>query len=278
MPTRNRIDETPRDVLSAVLLTMVNGETSPAAIGRTVSRKHEGRDDVSKGPRYWERLVQDIKERIAGVPNQDKILDTPFAWHRIDEFGIAWAASEFLLEMWAYVQLFEFDFAHIFHLPLRSPPSGRVARWWCRVREAIPGATKLDIKIWSDALTRGELLKDYLGITEDIDGLSACLAYKPWVDQEHGFRYSRAIRHGMIRSLPTWDLFEEIEQRERIDRIIGAKGASQSHLLYTDGLPPGQAFWESMSSQQGIAVMITKDQDLVRNIELLKTRYREDTE
>lgn len=238
MPTRNRIGETSNDLLIAVMQGLLGGKGGTEIHGNLIKDpKFSERSGEIGSIRRIERLVDDIRKRISGSPDQMRVLDTLFEYHRLQEYGIDWASGEFLAEMWPWVLLFEFDYAHVMGLPAPLPPTARVARWWSRLRLARPQASRREINEWSRKFARGELLSDYLGNSDELSALSAELAFAPWLsetpslwsDETRAFHYKRAIESGLIPTPPTPDLLDQLAQRTSLTR---KKGITKSDLRY----------------------------------------------
>ena len=103
-------------------------------------------------------------------------LDVPFEWHRLEEYGLPWEASGYLIEMWAWYKEFWTSVATTLNRPEPPPPTVRQARWWWRVHLAVPEMeVQMNVYCWAEAFGRRELLHGVLGLplyVNDLERLS----------------------------------------------------------------------------------------------------------
>ena len=141
--------------------------------------------------------LNSVKNWLREFRESDRGLDDAFEWHRLGDYGLPWEASEFLLEMWVYVQELNRDLKWALHYLDSPPPSTvRQANWWWRVHQAAPNQDKEFVRITAEQLWQCELYKDVLGKNVDVSGIEAYLAYRPWMSQEHQTAYHQAITDG----------------------------------------------------------------------------------
>ena len=168
--------------------------SGPAAILRMLEDEFE--EPVSA--RTVATWVKSFKELSPGTVS----LDSPFEWHRLEEYGLPWEASAYLLEMWAFVQENEIYEARGFTIP---PPTIRQVRWWWRVHLAVPELDMADVWVLAQRFAFRELAHEVLGQPSGMADLEAHLAYKPWEgwpdSTEKLERYHRAIEEGRIPPL-----------------------------------------------------------------------------
>jgi hypothetical protein len=167
----------------------------------------------------------------------DSPSDQPFEWHRLEEYGLPWEASEYLLKMACFIQEFEanlFRTLQIFTSDTspKAPPTVRQARWWWRVHQAVSDAEGgyLNVYIWAEEYVRYELYKDILDKDVDVTGLDAYLTYRPWFGEQHLERYTTALDEERIPSLPnTQDELPLMEELERHGHIMALGRISSSN-------------------------------------------------
>ena len=198
MTTRKRKRDIGQDVLEEILVLV----SDPRNLGGTEIHRELVNNPKLVGReipevRTLQRTAKDIREKLGP-------LDRLFEWHRLDEYGLPWEASEFLLEMWAYVKELgvALEWALQYSTPL-PPPTVRQAHWWWRVHQAAPDQDKVFIQLWAEALWQCELHKDVLGKTVDVSDIEAFLAYREWVSPEHKTIYDQAVKDGRIPPLQT---------------------------------------------------------------------------
>ena len=128
----------------------------------------------------WLRDFRALDESVAA-------LDSPFEWHRMEEYGLPWEASSWLLEQWRWVT------RGVTELPL---PTVREVRWWWRIHQAVPEIrthTKepqwltrwhIDTVQMASAFVARELAHELLGEPMVMDDLEALIALRPWESEE----------------------------------------------------------------------------------------------
>jgi len=146
--------------------------------------------------------LNSVKNWLREFRESDRGFDDPFEWHQLAKYDLPWEASEFLLEMWAYVKELNADLAWALQYSASvPPPTVRQAHWWWRVHQAAPSKDKEFIRVVADQLWISELHKDVLGRTVDVSGIEAYLAYREWVSPKHKTDYLQAIKDGRIPPL-----------------------------------------------------------------------------
>ena len=143
----------------------------------------------------WVREFKTVAEEV-------RELDKPFEWHKLEEYGLPWEASAFLLEMSILVQENKIYRGYGFE-PLA--PTVRQARWWWRVHLAAPDLDPVDVWYLAQRFVSRELACDALGEPEGFADLEAQLSYKPWdgwpKDSENLEIYRHAVEIGRIPQL-----------------------------------------------------------------------------
>ena len=176
----------------------------------------------------------------------DSPSDQPFEWHRLEEYGLPWEASGYLLKMACFIQELEtnlFRTLQIFTSDTspKVPPTVRQARWWWRVHQAVSEAEGgyLNVYIWAEEYVRYELYKDILDKDVDVTGLDAYLTYRPWFGEQHLERYTAALNERRIPGLPnTQDELPLVEELERHGHVmaLGRINSSNPGEAPIDGL------------------------------------------
>ena len=144
-------------------------------------------------------------------------LDDSFEWHRLEEYGLPWEASSYLLQMWAHVmrqalalilaitnkftlseRTVDIGLSEPIQIPTESLPTVREARWWWRVHLALPDLGNEDIQSISTAFAYEEMRHDVFGLSSDFDGLEAVVSLRPWEGDEAVTSYYQAVREGVV--------------------------------------------------------------------------------
>ena len=156
-------------------------ETRDAGVVKT---EMPGRGSIAKYSKQYDDL-----------PQEKKKLDEFFEWHRLDEYGLPWEASAYVLELWRYA-------LESGVYPLKDTdvalPSVRQVRWWLRVHQADPDLDMSGVLHLAGAFGMRELYHDLLEMPLELVDLGALLAYKPWRDDEHRQTYLKAIKEQRI--------------------------------------------------------------------------------
>ncbi|MBI4299111.1 MAG: hypothetical protein HY666_05050 [Chloroflexi bacterium] len=171
--------------------------------------------------------IDTVKKWIAEFKKLSTDLDQPFAWHRMEEYGISWEASGRMLLTWkAYITAM----APLYEAERRASPhpTVRQVRWWWRVYKSVSATDKkdeklpgyLDIAIWGDNFAIREIKSEVLGHDPDFDDLFAYLAFRPWASNEAKSEYLEAIQQHLIPALQSKSLDLDMEL---IDRVIGGE-------------------------------------------------------
>jgi len=145
--------------------------------------------------RTMQRVVRDIRGRLTP-------LDTPFQWHRLEEYGLPWEAGAYLLEMWVTSREPPLPTDRF---PPQSAPTARAARWVWRTLLAVPDLDVLHIRYFAERFAQRELAHEVLGVPFYVADLEAHLAYRPWEgwpeDLSMYNRYQGAVQEGRIPPL-----------------------------------------------------------------------------
>ena len=153
------------------------------------------------------RLIADWIREFKRQDERQALLDSPFHWHLMEQCGLPWEASSFLMTMLGEVtqSVTEASETHDTSLP-GWRPTFRDAIWWWRVHQAAPEITDLlDIQWWANSLAFREMVHELLGWPLVMADLEACLTLKPWLDDEHHDAYHKAVDLGVVPPLRGWD-------------------------------------------------------------------------
>ena len=86
------------------------------------------------------RTVSAWMRGFRGLTEEVKKLDVPFEYHRMQEYGLPWEASRYVLRLWAFVT----SMWPIFYKSAPRP-TFREVRWWWRVHLAVPELDFYDV-------------------------------------------------------------------------------------------------------------------------------------
>jgi hypothetical protein len=131
--------------------------------------------------------------------------DEPFQWHRLEEYGLPWEASSYLLEL--LVTLNESPESPFLTdlFPREGVPTVRTARWVWRTHLAVPDQDVLNVWLLAQRFAQRELFHEVLGVPFYVADLEAQLAYRPWEgwpeDLSMYNRYLAAVQEGRIPPL-----------------------------------------------------------------------------
>ncbi|MDA1270672.1 MAG: hypothetical protein O3A93_05365 [Chloroflexi bacterium] len=184
-------------------LDEIEGKMQEARYTGLVKSDMPGRGSIQKYAREYD-----------DIPDEAKLLDEPFTWSRMGEYGLPWEASGFLLEMSRFIQEFEYRLSDALWHPPPRPPSVRQVRWWWRIHQAVPDMEDYtNIYLWAKEYELYELFDHLLGKKINISGLDAYFTYRPWSSAEHCERYVEAVCQKRIPGLSKHeDEFPLIEQ------------------------------------------------------------------
>jgi hypothetical protein len=124
----------------------------------------------------------------------NRLLDRPFEWHRLEQYGLPWEAGSYLLEILKAPP-------EMPNYKLRRLPTAREARWWWRVHLADLSLDIRDVYALARAFSGRELARFLLGLPEDMGDIEALLVYRPWKDERTKNAWVRAINEERIPTL-----------------------------------------------------------------------------
>lgn len=162
-------------------------EKGPSAILKTLEDEFE--EPVSV------RTVATWVKGFRELSKETLILDSPFEWHRMEEYSLPWEASAYVLEMWTFVHE---NLRWALHL---GSPSVRQVRWWWRVHLSARDLGMEDNYWLAERFAIRELEHNVLGLPLEMADLEAHLAYKPWATEERRQAYLRSVEEERIPPL-----------------------------------------------------------------------------
>jgi hypothetical protein len=182
------------------------------ALGENVSPLdiHEDLQETHPEGTASYRLVADWIREFKRQDDRQALLDSPFRWHLMEQCGLPWEASNYLLEMWRLnvegnLIAYEVILADGSIGTPQLVPTNRQARWWWRVHRAAPNLSFSEVNILTDDFVLRELDHEILGLPLEMADLQAFLAYRPWEglpeDDSRYEAYRQAINQGRIPRL-----------------------------------------------------------------------------
>ena len=218
-----------RDIGQGIMDTIIDLVADPKEFGGTAIHRMLVNDPTLIGHIPEVRTVQRVVKRIRSNLGP---LDSPFEWHRMQEFGLPWEAGGFVMRVWKWHHENvkperERDFTP-------APPTFRDAMWWWRIHLIDIEDALSDWMVWSIATycVVRELRRDLLNIPLEMNDIEAFLAYKPWIEGNEA-EYESAILEGRIPGIegPTYDASESPNfQRAVRGRLIGPIGRPSLRL------------------------------------------------
>ena len=157
-------------------------------------------------------------------------LDSPFQWHRAEEYDLPWEASAYLLEMWRMVMNGE---VIQFNERGDRAPTVRQAKWWWRIHQAVPDvSSKGDVWFLAQRFVNREMLIQVLDEPLEFADLEAHLAYKPWENEDRIEAYRTAVQEGRIAELRRDDPVSIMLATSREDAFFAAIEAETSMFWF----------------------------------------------
>ena len=168
------------------------------------------------------RLIANWVREFKQQDEWQTLLDSPFQWHRMQEYGLPWEASRIVVDLLdmveehrAQVQAFHRDSGRklLFALGSRRP-TARQIRWCWRVHQAAPEigtevGHRSDLWFLAMRFSDRELCRDVLGLPLSMGDLETLLVYRPWLgwpdDNTRHQRYHDAVDGGLIPPMQGWE-------------------------------------------------------------------------
>ena len=158
------------------------------------------------------------------LPEAVKRLDRPFEWHRMEEYGLPWEASAFVLGMWVYVRelvVEEWVGDRWALARLGVKPTVRDVRWWWRIHLADPDKDSFNVMTTAREFADTERLAQIRpgGTGNPFADIEARLAYLSIPDNQDVYQQAvddkripdlRVEYHGLYKEFP-----EETAAREK---------------------------------------------------------------
>ena len=170
MPPRNRLAETKPDIIGHVLTGLYNQKTA-VDIHKALLKKFPDRHEEIGSGKQTERLVNNVRQRVAGFPEEKQNLDNPVEFHKLGEHGLPSEATSYLLEMWKFaVELF------VDEPEVAQCPTLREVNWWWRVHEADPGLDMTSVWRLASVFLGRDINHDFGDVPLEFSDLYSLLA------------------------------------------------------------------------------------------------------
>ena len=145
-----------------------------------------GEANVSRGS------VAKYVKQYDNLPDAVKALDRSVDWERLEDYGIPWEATCYLLQIWD-----ETDFMYW--------PTIRDVKWEWRVHQAAPTAPASEVKVGRRQFSHRDRLidfgldpKDFGYDDQNFRNLWVRFAARPWEGEEQEKRYREVLASGVI--------------------------------------------------------------------------------
>lgn len=187
-------------------------DVSAVAIQVDLEEKHQEGTASYRVIANWVKEFKNSDERQA-------LLDSPFEWHLMDQYGLPWEATSclteflFMVEKWRVIDGAQKAVSP--RLIIAPPFTVREAIWFWRLHQSAPEieATTgnwLDVMILASQFVRRDMAADVLRQPRYMADLEALLLYKPYLDfggQEVRHQaYHSAVDEGVIPTLRAYDI------------------------------------------------------------------------
>ena len=247
-----------RETIVEINLLRAKGLTLDQILDQMNDRRNDGSVDETRWPVPSRNTVAKYMKMVS-------LLDAPFEWHSMPDYGLPWEAGSFLLEMWHHVV--SGDLAALVPVrrrlevdPNRSAslgsddgsvpsPTVRQARWWWSVHLALPELNRpknlVDVLAFAQPFVVKEMLHDLLGEPLDLSALEAHLAFKPWASPERLSAYVTAYESG---SIPGRHASEGFFDAMRIAKAVGIPGAAGVGAWISTASDP-ETLWRCLPSR-----------------------------
>ena len=159
-----------------------------------------------------------VERWIEGFTEPESNEDSAFQWHQLEEIGIPWEASDWILSAWVRAK----DGRGI----PQFTPTARQVKWWYRVHRAIPDLDDRKVAFIAQRFVAREVAHVVLGEPLYLDDLTAWVSYRGWDSFDHvgslsgHDRYLQAVEENRIPELKSrqwnWDLSTKVAN-ERFD-------------------------------------------------------------
>jgi hypothetical protein len=157
------------------------------------------------------RLIADWVRTFKQQDERQALLDSPFQWSRMELCGLPWETSSFIMEMladvyqgneWEAISRGKVPTGHFFS----AIPTFREVIWWWRVHQSCPEiATQVgdlfDIRVLGSSFVIREVANEVIALPLETADLEACLALKPWLNEERHSNYHRKVDLGVVPPL-----------------------------------------------------------------------------
>jgi hypothetical protein len=171
------------------------------------------------------RLIADWVREFKQQDEWQSLLDSPFQWHRMEEYGLPVESSRAILDLCrcAYETRIGAE-----RFRLMGTPTVRQTRWWWRVHVAAKEIKDpIDLILLAQRFVSRELAHDVLGVPLELADLDALLIYRPWFSDEYHEVYLRAVSENRIPPLH----FDPEQVALNAEKASEAQGLAKEGML-----------------------------------------------
>jgi hypothetical protein len=191
-PRRKREPNWPQDVLTD-MSEGIKKRVNCAEILRQLQSKYVGRAGDIPGIRTIERYYQNYWKNN---PEPDP-MDEPFQWHKLEQYGIPWEASGYLLTLWHGI--WNGDLERLFSTEEAKRITAREVLWWWRVHLTAPDISPAHTLMWAGRFVNNEIYHLVTDTEPDFEGFYQALAYRSSEGEEQAEAHQRAVEERRIK-------------------------------------------------------------------------------
>jgi hypothetical protein len=125
----------------------------------------------------------------------DSPLDEPFQWQKLEEYGIPWEASGFLLSLWHGI----WERKLVESTEEAERITAREVLWAWRVHLAAPDISPAHTLMWARRFAGNEIGHLVSGMELNFEGLYQALAYRDFEGEAQAEIYGKALEEGRVK-------------------------------------------------------------------------------
>src|SRR5919106_6757074 len=163
------------------------------------------------------RLIADWVREFKQQDEWQALLDSPFQWHRIEEYGLPWECGRYVLDLYLKSSRYGDPERNVNYV---VAPSVRQVRWWWRIHLAAPEVKGMDLILLAQRWVAREMAHDVLNVPLEMADLEALLIYRPWIGDQSRADYLLDVKDGVIPSL-RHDPKQAARNAEKIKELAG---------------------------------------------------------